>query len=596
MRRVMVFDIETDGLLDTLTKIHTMTIYDYETDTFRRFDKEEVPNGIKLLMEADVIVGHNIINFDVPAIQKVYPDFEPPEVLDTLVWARLVYADIDEIDYKLRRKGKIPGRLIGSHSLEAYGFRLGVFKDDFGKTADWQEWSQEMSDYCEQDVRVTKALYEKLLSKNVSQEALELEHEVAHIIKRQVDRGFWFDVDAAENLYAELIAKRDAMEKELVSLFPPWYEPKDKEPFTPKRDNKKRGYKAGCPFTRVKLVTFNPNSRQHIYKCLMRKYDWKPTEFTDSGQPKVSEEVLKSLPYPEAQKLAEYLMIQKRIGQLAEGDKAWLKLVKSDNRIHGEVITNGAVTGRMTHNNPNVAQVPAVRAPYGYECRSLFRPSPGYLLVGADASGLELRCLAHYMAKWDGGEYAKVILEGDIHTVNQKAAGLPTRDNAKTFIYAFLYGAGDEKIGQIIGKGKSAGRKLKKQFLAKTPALAKLKDAVERVVKKRGYLIGLDGRHLKIRSTHAALNTLLQSAGALIMKKALVILDKSLQDKGYVPGRDYEFLANVHDEWQIEALPEIAEDVGKTAVEAIRKAGEHFKFRCQLDGEYRVGKSWAETH
>ena len=594
--RVMIFDIETDGLLDKLTKIHTMAVYDYETESYRRFDKEKVRDGVRLLEKADVIVGHNIINFDVPAIKKVFPDFKPPKVLDTLVWARLVYADIEDIDYKLSHKGKLPKKLIGSHSLEAYGYRLGVYKDEFGKTTDWKEWSPEMSAYCEQDVRVTKALYEKLLSKNVSEEALELEHEVAHIIKRQVDRGFWFDTEAAERLYADLIRKRDEMAKELTSLFPPWYEPRDKEPFVPKKDNSKKGYKAGCPFTRIKLVTFNPNSRQHIYKCLMKKYNWKPTEFTENGQPKVSEEILNALPYPEAKKLAEYLMIQKRIGQLAEGDKAWLKLVCPDHKIHGEVITNGAVTGRMTHNNPNVAQVPAVRAPYGHECRSLFRPSPGYVLVGADASGLELRCLAHYMAKWDGGEYAKVILEGDIHTVNQQAAGLPTRNHAKTFIYAFLYGAGDEKIGEIIGKGKAAGRKLRMQFLQKIPALANLQAAVEKAVKKRGYLIGLDGRHLKIRSSHAALNTLLQSAGALVMKKALVILDKSLQAKGYVPGRDYEFVANIHDEWQIEAKPEIAEDVGRTAVESIRKAGEHFGFRCPLDGEYKIGNSWAETH
>ena len=200
------------------------------------------------------------------------------------------------------------------------------------------------------------------------------------------------------------------------------------------------------------------------------------------------------------------------------------------------------------------------------------------------------------MAKHDGGEYAKVILEGDIHSVNQSAAGLPTRDNAKTFIYAFLYGAGDAKLGSIVGKGRQAGAKLRSKFLAGLPALEKLVRGVKKRAAEKGYLIGLDGRKLHIRSDHAALNTLLQSAGALVMKKALVILDADLQAAGLVPGVHYEFLANVHDEWQIEVDEDKAEFVGKTAQAAIRKAGDYFGFRCPLDGEFKIGRNWAETH
>lgn len=595
MSKVLIFDLESDGFLDELTKIHVLSIYDCSTKKFLRFDQEKVPEGVKLLSQADEIIGHNIINFDIPALQKVYPDFQPAgKVTDTLVWARLVFSDIKDIDFKLFNKNRLPGKYIGKHSLEAYGWRLGILKDDFHETTDWQEWSQEMSDYCEQDVAVTLALYEKLKSKGVSEEALELEHQVAHIIKRQVERGFYFDEDKAESLYVTLLKRKNELEESLKSLFPSWYEPNGKV-FTPKRDNSRYGYKEGCPLTKIKLVEFNPSSRQHIYKCLIRKYGWKPQEFTNGGEPKVDDDILGSLPYPEAASLAEYLMIQKRLGQLAEGEKAWLKLVK-DHRIHGEVITNGAVTGRMTHMNPNVAQVPAVRAPYGKDCRELFRASPDYTLVGCDASGLELRCLAHFMAPYDGGEYAKVILEGDIHTVNQEAAGLPTRDNAKTFIYAFLYGAGDEKIGQIVGGGKKEGKRLKSEFLKKTPALKNLKDAIEKAIKDRGYLKGLDGRHLHIRSAHSALNTLLQSAGALVMKKALVILDETLQAEGLTPGEDYEFVLNCHDEFGIESLPKYAEMIGENAAESIREAGSYFKFRCPLDGEYKIGKNWAETH
>lgn len=594
--RLCIFDLETDGLnLEKITTIHVLVVYDSEKDAYFRYDKEKVKDGVKHLSQADAVAGHNIINFDIPVIKKFYPSFEPKKVIDTLVWARLAYADIYDIDAKLVAKHKFPKSLMGRHSLEAYGYRLGELKGEFHERTDWQEWSQEMSDYCEQDVRVTKLLYEKLLSKNISQEAIELEHQVAHIIKRQVDWGFCFDTDKAEALYVKLLQRKEELLSILQEAFPPWFEASGKAT-NPKRPNTKKGVVAGCPYQNIKLVEFNPNSRTHIYKCLMKKYGWKPKEFTDSGQPKVDETILDQLEYPEAKLLSEYLMIQKRIGQLAEGNKAWLKLVGSDHRIHGEVITNGAVTGRMTHNNPNIAQVPAVNVPYGRECRELFQPTPGWVEVGCDASGLELRCLAHYMARYDGGEYAKEILEGDIHTANQRAAGLATRAEAKRFIYAFLYGAGDAKIGEIVGGTSKDGKKLRKAFLSKTPALAKLKETVEKTVKKRGYLIGLDGRHLKIRSMHSALNTLLQSAGALIMKKALVILDQSLQAKGLVPGQDYEFMANIHDEWQIDCRPEYAELVGETAVESIKAAGQHFKFRCPLDGEYKIGNNWAETH
>jgi DNA polymerase I-like protein with 3'-5' exonuclease and polymerase domains len=307
-------------------------------------------------------------------------------------------------------------------------------------------------------------------------------------------------------------------------------------------------------------------------------------------------------------------MLSKRIGQLAEGSAAWLKLVEDDHRIHGYVNTIGTVTGRMTHSGPNVAQVPAVGAPYGAECRNLFKPRPGWKLVGCDASGLELRCLAHYMAKYDKGKYVKVILEGDIHTENQHAAELPERSQAKRFIYAFLYGAGDELLGEITvsqeeimeaknnGGNKAVkklkikhGKALRAKFLSKTPALKALKSRVEKVAKMRGTLKGLDGRDLKVRAIYSSLNTLLQSAGALVMKKALVIMDNEMMNK-YTPGKDYEFVGNIHDEVQIECRPEIAEDIGEIARIGIVKAGKEFGFRCPLDGEFKIGESWKETH
>ena len=347
-----------------------------------------------------------------------------------------------------------------------------------------------------------------------------------------------------------------------------------------------------------KRIPFNPGSRDQIAKRFMQR-GWKPADFTPDGRARVDEPILKELAkdgYEEAGPLLEYLMIQKRLGQLAEGNEAWLKLVKADGRLHGRVTTNGAVTGRCTHSKPNLAQVPNAGSPYGKECRELFTVGEGKKLVGCDASGLELRCLAHYMARYDGGAYAKILLEEDIHTANQKAAGLPTRDNAKTFIYAFLYGAGDEKIGKIIGKGQAEGKSIKKEFLDKTPALKKLREAVEQAVEARGYLVGLDGRQLPIRSPHAALNTLLQSAGALIMKQATVLLNRYLEVKGWSFARDYALVGHIHDEVQLEVDEDKADTVGQLAVKAIQDAGRSFNFRCRLDGEYKVGQNWAETH
>jgi hypothetical protein len=262
--------------------------------------------------------------------------------------------------------------------------------------------------------------------------AIKLEHEIQWLMAKQVRNGFPFNEGKAAVLYSTLSQRRADLERELKDFFGSW-EVKLTD-FIPKRDNKARGYKAGVPVPRSKIVEFNPSSRDHIADRLQNLYGWKPEKFTDGGKPMVDEVVLSGLAYPPCKLLTEYLLVAKRIAQLAEGAQAWLKLVKKG-RIHGSINPNGAVTGRATHAYPNIAQVPSSSSPYGHECRELFEIPEGWsALVGADASGLELRCLAHFMAKWDGGAYGDVLLNGDIHTENQKAAGLPTRNNAKTFI------------------------------------------------------------------------------------------------------------------------------------------------------------------
>lgn len=611
---ILVFDCETNGLLDELDTIHCISLQEVdETGTPRGpilsandhgTGEMTVRQAVERLKKAKRVIGHNIAGFDIPAIAKVFPDFKVQAYFDTLLMSTLVYPDLKDRDFKARKKQGanpvLPGKLIGRHALEAWGYRLGRWKGDYAAQMaargldPWAQWSQEMDDYCDQDVAVMQALFALLMSKGLPTEAIELEQAVAPILSRQQRYGYLFDQEKARELECILVSRRTALEAELRKVIPPWKVVKRK--FVPKRDDKRRGYVKGVEVTTYKDVVFNPASRQHIADRLTAMYGWQPQEFTEKGQPKIDEEVLGALKFPIIPLLLEHFIVNKRLGQLAEGDEAWLKAIKKDGRIHGSVNQNAAVTGRMTHSKPNIAQVPKCGVPYGKECRSLFCVPTGKLQVGADASGLELRCLAHFMAKHDGGEYAKVILEGDIHSVNQSAAGLPTRDNAKTFIYAFLYGAGDAKLGSIVGKGRQAGAKLRSKFLAGLPALEKLVRGVKKRAAEKGYLIGLDGRKLHIRSDHAALNTLLQSAGALVMKKALVILDADLQAAGLVPGVHYEFLANVHDEWQIEVDEDKAEFVGKTAQAAIRKAGDHFGFRCPLDGEFKIGRNWAETH
>jgi DNA polymerase I-like protein with 3'-5' exonuclease and polymerase domains len=335
---------------------------------------------------------------------------------------------------------------------------------------------------------------------------------------------------------------------------------------------------------RQTLQEFNLGSRKQIGEYLV-DFGWKPERFTPTGQPIVDEKTLSEVTHiHEAKLIADFLLIQKRIAQV----DSWVEAVQEDGRVHGFVIPNGAITGRMTHRSPNMAQVPSVHSPYGPECRACWIVDEGNVLLGVDASGLELRMLAHYM---NDENYIKEILDGDIHTANQRAAQLKSRNQAKTFIYALMYGAGDEKLGKVVEGSTADGKRAREHFFDNNPAFKSLRDRVQRAASKK-YLKGLDGRKLYIRNAHSALNTLLQGAGAIVMKKALSILDDVLQLNA-VP---YKFVANIHDEWQLEVPKDKADFIGQFAVDSIIKAGEHFNLRCPLDGEYKIGGNWSETH
>lgn len=637
---MIVFDIETDGLLDSVSKIHTIHMYGLHSAEATRFTDHKtysdgspvdadggIVDAIEVLEEASCVGGHNIIAYDIPVIEKLIGrPLQLRTVRDSLVMSRVMFPDLKDRDFQGIRAKAYPEaltKLVGSHSLEAWGVRLGEAKADFSPSDYGFTWAtvpflREMDEYCAQDVRLNSRLFSKLESYNYSDECLELEHEVATIIARQVRTGWQFDMQGAERLVAKLQIRKLELEEELREVFGAWYKPTGR--FVPKRSNAKLGYVEGVPTTKVKRVEFNPGSRDHIASRL-QALGWTPREFTPGGKPKVDETTLESLTFPEAKLCAEYLMISKRLGQVAEGREAWIKKVQSDGRIRGRVNSNGAVTGRMTHKHPNVAQVPRSTSPYGHECRELWIAKPGYKLVGCDAEGLELRVLAHYMARYDGGEYAKAVVEGrkeegtDAHTVNQRAIGLNSRDSAKTWFYAFIYGAGPLKLGSIVvddytederaeflqrypaGATRDSalsriGKQSNNRMLSRVPALSRLTSKIKEVGKKRRWLRGLDGRRIPVRSLHSACNTLFQSGGAVIMKKALVIHNYKIRSLEL----DAEYVGNIHDEFQLEALEEHADLVGELAADSIRIAGEYYNLSCPLSGDYSVGDSWAETH
>lgn len=608
--QTVIIDIETNGIedwnnLSDLREIHCLVVRSGDKVNIYNSQRGDIEQGLRSIEHADCIVGHNVQRFDIPAIQKLY-DWKPTGCIrDTLILARLVWPDTKNDDYK---RPDLPKKLIGSHSLKAWGYRLGEHKGDFGETNDWSVWSQEMEDYCVQDTQVTERLFQALIRAKPSSTSVVLEHDFADTIRRQEIHGFRFDTEAAKTLHASLLDKKTELERALQSIFPAaevpmktpqYYEAKGKRYATKgeaKKDKHKDADITKGPL-KVKKIPFNPGSRDQIAQQLQKKYGWKPEKFTGEGKPQIDESILTAMDFEEAKVLVQYLTISKRLGQLAEGREAWLKAVKNE-RIHGAVNTNGALSGRCTHSRPNVAQVPSSSSLLGKECRSLFLPNEGHVLVGCDASGLELRMLAHYLAFADNGAYAKLVTEGDPHTANQEAAGLPTRAAAKTFVYALIYGSGDQNLGKLVGGGAKEGAAIRKKFLDGMPAFKKLKAAVDHNVETKGFLLGLDGRKLPIRSQHSALNLLLQSAGAILMKAATVELNRRMQLLNRDKPVDQHAIqvAHIHDEVQLSCPKEIADELGQTACESIIKAGELLNLRCPVAGEFNIGANWSETH
>lgn len=574
LERTLVFDIETNGLMLEVSKFWVGKAYCIEEKEMNVYYTAD--EMVQAINKATTVVGHNIIGYDIPALNKLskYNVDSSIRIVDTLILAKLAYYDQDK-SFKF--------------SLAAFGERLGFPK---GEHSDWTQFSPEMEKYCEQDVKVTVKLYTHLKRKTpwLPEEALQIEQDVQRIISAQILRGWEFDEQKARELHIELVAELEHAREHLEGVFIPMFLPKGKVR-TPKRPFRRMGVSTIGENQAIELTTFNPGSGNHIVRWVTHMYGapihWEQTE---KGNYKTDKETLEDLfgGYEWAKPLLHYLEVQKLLGQLAEGPKAWLKEIRYG-RIHGGADVLGAVTGRFTHSNPNLAQVPSIGAYKGAEARSLFTVRRGYKLVGADASGLELRTLSHYLARHDNGKYGTTVLEGDIHTANQTSAGLPTRDMAKTFIYGFLYGAGDAKIGTITGGGSKEGKILKARFLAKTEGLSKLVTGVKQAA-KRGYLIGLSGRRLYVRSPHSALNTLLQSAGAYFMKYFLVEADKRLKNF------DAYFVGNIHDEVQMEVRADQAEEVANILTQTFIDVGQAIGMRIKMEGAAKIGNNWKETH
>ena len=548
--KTLVLDIETNLTHDTIWCVVTLW---RETKEIKVWKTKEGLN--EYLRDADTIIGHNLIAFDAPVLNRVWKTkIVASQCADTLLLSRLSNSARD-----------------GGHSLDAWGKTLGFEKIDF---SDYDGGlTEEMITYCIRDVELTSKVYDilvdEIVKNKISPEAVKLEYEVQVILSEMERNGFKLDAAYAQTLLCEIKTEMATIEESLQEIFPP---------ITTERVSEKTGKRL-----KDDVETFNVGSRQQIAKRLMSK-GWKPTKTTEKGQVIVDETVLAEVSLPEARPIARYLTLQKRASQL----DSWLEKLGEDGRVHGKVIGFGAVTGRATHSSPNMAQVPATRAVLGKEFRSCWTVKSGNVLVGVDLSGIELRCFAHYL---NDEAYINETVYGDVHTRNQQAFGVESRDLAKTVLYATLYGASPAKIAKVIGDTPKRGAEIISNFSKAIPAYAKLKAKVERLAEK-GTLPGIGGYQLKVRSAHSSLNTLLQSAGAIISKQWLVQLTKNLRAEK-IP---YKLVAWVHDEVQLETPSQYGNRVGEVVVHSAAEAGEILKFRCPVGAEYGVAENWAGSH
>ena len=543
MLNTLVIDIETDGL--DYNRIHCLVTLDVDNNIVKTFLN---PVGVHEYFNSfDKIVAHNGLTFDFPALRKLWGVTVPvARQRDSLTLSRMAKPD--------REKG---------HGLKAWGERLGFHKGSYEES--WEQLTDEMIAYCEQDVLLCAKVYGIVCeeTKDFSEKAIEDEHRMQRLASHVEENGFAFDKKLAHKMYSKLLLEQEEIVVQMQDTFEP-------EVIQLK--------------TKTKLKPFNPASRKQIGERLIEK-GWKPRGFTPTGQPKVDESTLEDCDIPEAQILARYFMLQKRTAMI----DSWLKSCGEEDRVHCHYHTLGAITNRMSCSNPNLQQIPSLRKPFGLECRQMWKSDYGNVLIDTDAAGLELRVLAHYM---DDAEYTTEILNGDIHTANQNMAGLDTRDQAKTFIYALLYGAGDAKIGSVVNGTAKDGKALRERFLSNLPSFSRLREAVVHKGTTEGRLRAIDGRQIVVRHPHASINTLIQGSSAVLMKKWF--MNTAATMKARKTGA--KLVAMIHDEMVIECGKESVDSVSDCVKIAISQVNQEYNLRCKLDCDVQIGNNWSEIH
>ncbi|WP_316235443.1 DNA polymerase [Bradyrhizobium sp. SZCCHNR1023] len=647
-------------------------------------------DAVEDLKRAEHRVGHNIQRHDEKLLAKL-TDFKPAEgsrLSDTMIIARTMFPSIKWTDDKLIEQGKLPAKLRGKHSLKAWGYRLGDAKGDYAEDREaearakgivdpreiadyvWGEFNEDMFDYMLQDGRTNLTMWKHMNPEAYPQAPLELEHRIATVCSAIEDAGVPFDERAAGELQATLVEKKSGLEARLKEAFGFWYQPVSPDPtkalFVPKRPNEKMGYWGeyvdaektldldtgelkptgkkvfkGYPFTKLKPVEFNPKSRDHIARVLMRE-GWKPEKLTDGGKPQIDEETVESIVarFPQMEGLGEYMMLEKRLSQLCGTDNALVQSVQMDGRIHGVINPGGTNTGRCSHFLPNLAQVPSAKKPYGTEFRRCFYAPRGWSFLGADQEGLELRGLAHFLHPMDGGKYAETVLSGDPHWANVLAMGLATgerdkhnqlhtvvrEDGAKRFAYAVIYGAQDLMAGSIVyecllnaqrtcgadgealyreffGMGvpgeqqiRKVGRKIRRNFAQGIEGFAALQERINTQVERKGRVPLLDGRLVPAKG-HSALNYLIQGAGAVLCKRWVAdAFEECCRRFKYGWDGDFVFVLFIHDEIQLCVREGLEEEIGNIVVKCAQEAGQPYGFRVRLDSKYEFGRTWADTH
>lgn len=628
--RVVVGDLEADGLLDKATRVWCGVFKELGNPIPVCFGPTEIDKMLKYMDTIDVLIMHNGIGYDWPLLRKLY-DYEfKGKKVDTLIMSRVLKP-------KRLIPFNCPVKNIGPHSVEAWGYRVGRGKPEH---EDWSVYSPEMLHRCKEDVFIQELIYEELLKEQKSsggkwKQAFLMSFELFECLQKQEEYGWKVDKEHIEKCIVQLTRWIDRIDRVITPSLPNILEIEEskvkgevnyiKRPFLKSGNYSEAvcNWLDSCNlpvdnapvmgvFSRVSFRPVNLNSGDETKNYLL-SLGWEPKEWNENDEgvrtsPKLSkDDPFVGLTSKVGKLVAKRVQCRQR-RSILEG---LLGLIRKDGRIPS-VINSLAETGRATHRN--IVNIPAAKSFYGKQMRKCFSSADGKVLVGTDSDQNQIRQLA---ARMKDDEYTNIILNGrkedgtDQHSVNMRAAGLKSRDDAKTFFYGFLFGSGDAKTGKIVKGTAEDGRRLKKQFLEGLPALGSLIEGLvsewRKTAKKRfnpkfnrmeyfnGYIIGLDGRPIYVMSEHALLVYLLQSDEAIMMSMAYIKANRDLAVK-YQYGKQYGFVGWYHDEFTIECDADIAEDVKKISEDAIKWAGEYYKIPCPHKGDGKIGKNWYEIH